>query len=215
MFMVDRTVKVHMEQTLESLLVGHAWREKRKTSSWPDEHALWPQLCWASYGASIKTLNCVGAQVLPAHPWLQHLWALSVYRCLLPLWRTCRTGGVVMGTERRRWGEKKYKYCTDWSPEPVTAACQAYSERYSESASSVYSTITLDHLQYSTQALLTGSSTWLRCDHILQSSAAFATASVHTTTKQNRGIKHNANVSVNQSFIVLEPQHFNSLNVLD
>lgn len=40
MFMVDQTVKVHMEQTLESLLVGHAWREKRKTSSWPDEHAL-------------------------------------------------------------------------------------------------------------------------------------------------------------------------------
>lgn len=40
MFMVDRTVKVHMEQTLESLVVGHAWREKRKTSSWPDEHAL-------------------------------------------------------------------------------------------------------------------------------------------------------------------------------
>lgn len=39
MFMVDQTVKVHMEQTLGNLLVGHAWREKRKTSSWPDEHA--------------------------------------------------------------------------------------------------------------------------------------------------------------------------------
>lgn len=46
---------------------------------------------------------------------------------------------VVMGTEEEK---KKKKYCTDWSPELVTAACQAYSERYSKSALSVYSKIT-------------------------------------------------------------------------
>lgn len=54
-----------------------------------------------------------------------------------------------------------------------------------------------------------------KCDQILQSSAAFATASVHTTTKHHHGIKHNASVSINPSFIVLEHQHFNSLFFLD
>lgn len=63
--------------------------------------------------------------------------------CLLPSWRTCHTGGLWWGLKRK----KKHKYCTDWSPALVTAACQAYSERYNKSASSVYSTITLDHLQ--------------------------------------------------------------------
>lgn len=29
MFMVDQTLKVHMEHTLEDLLVQHAWRERK------------------------------------------------------------------------------------------------------------------------------------------------------------------------------------------
>lgn len=29
MFMVDQTLKVHMEHTLENLLVRHAWRERK------------------------------------------------------------------------------------------------------------------------------------------------------------------------------------------
>lgn len=123
-----------MEQTLENLLVRHAWREKRKTSSWPDEHALWSQLCCASYGASFKTLNCVCSQDQPAHPWLQRLGARSVTEVPVAIMAHMPYRGVVMGT---KGGGKKYiyKYCTDWSPEPVTAACQAYSERYSKSAS--------------------------------------------------------------------------------
>lgn len=62
---------------------------------------------------------------------------------------SCQSGahaiqGLWWGLRRR---EKKYKYCTDWSPELVTAACQAYSERYNKSALSAFSTTTLDHLQ--------------------------------------------------------------------
>lgn len=52
----------------------------------------------------------------------------------------------------------------------------------------------LRHLQYSTQALLTGSSTGLSVMQV-SSNTACSTASVQTTTKHNNGIKYDAKSS--------------------
>lgn len=133
------TSKVHMEHTLGNFLVWHAWRKRKPL------YGLMNMLNDRNHVVKANVLPFLGFYIVAFKPTQSY----SDYEFNLGLKRaschsgSCHTRGLWRGLKRR----KKYKYCTDWSPELVTAACQAYSERYNKSALSAYTRTIMDHLQ--------------------------------------------------------------------